>query len=635
MRLFRLAVPLLAVCVCALATAAQAPAQIAFAPCGDSNDFACGHLTVPLDPSGQVPGTITLAIRRHRATVGEAKTAIVALAGGPGQAALPFAEQFAQVLGPIAATRDLIVFDQRGIGLSGPLSCHRFELNANAPPGPTIAECAAQLGPTRSFYATADTVADIEALRVAGGYEKLVLYGTSYGTKVAEEYAQAYPSHVEALVLDSVVPPNGPDPLNRATFAAIPRILRQLCAARACARITPNPVADLARLVRRLTRGPLRGRVIDGHGVAHTVRISSDGLLGMLVEGDLAPTLRSEFPAAVHSAVNGDTAPLARLQARAESGEGGEGETPSESFDNPLYYATSCEDEPFPWNRASSPAARLAEAQARIRALPASLLAPFTQANVLDFSDIPACAFWPYTTPAPAPANAPFPSVPTLILSGADDLRTPTSNAREVAALIPGSHLLVVPNTGHSVLSSDPTHCASNALQALFAGKSIEPCKATPPSPLLRLTPLAPSSLAKIPPARGSRGLPGRTLQAVALTLDDFDRQLELQLIDQSGESAGSLSLRSGGLRAGWAGLTSEALTFSGYSYVPGVTISGRIGSTSRVLRVGGRASARGTLRLGPQRTLSGVLGGKRVRLEDTGPQAVGAQMARLARAAR
>ena len=257
MRLFRLVAPLLAVCVCALAAAAQAPAQIAFAPCGDSNDFACGHLTVPLDPSGRVPGTITLAIRRHRAPVGEAKSAIVALAGGPGQAALPFAEQFAQVLGPIASTRDLIVFDQRGIGLSQPLSCHRFEVNANTPPGPTIAECAAQLGPTRSFYATADTVADIEALRVAGGYEKLVLYGTSYGTKVAEEYAQTYPSHVEALVLDSVVPPNGPEPLNRATFAAIPRILRQLCAARACAHITPNPVADLTRLVRRLARGPL------------------------------------------------------------------------------------------------------------------------------------------------------------------------------------------------------------------------------------------------------------------------------------------------------------------------------------------------------------------------------------------
>ena len=89
--------------LCVLGTlmpVASANAQIAFTPCGNSNNFACGHLTVPLDPSGTVSGTITLAIRRHRAPVGEAHTAIIALAGGPGQAALPFAEAFAELLGP-------------------------------------------------------------------------------------------------------------------------------------------------------------------------------------------------------------------------------------------------------------------------------------------------------------------------------------------------------------------------------------------------------------------------------------------------------------------------------------------------------------------------------------------------------
>ncbi len=132
---------------------------------------------------------------------------------------------------------------------------------------------------------------------------------------------------------------------------------------------------------------------------------------------------------------------------------------------------------------------------------------------MLDLSELGACAFWPFTTPAPAAEDAPFPHVPTLILSGADDLRTPTANAREVAAQIPGSQLLVVPNTGHSVLSSDPTRCASDALQALFAGKPIKPCVATPPSPILNPTPLAPARLADVAPAKGNRGLPGRTLR--------------------------------------------------------------------------------------------------------------------------
>ena len=364
--------------------------------------------------------------------------------------------------------------------------------------------------------------------------------------------------------------------------------------------------------------------MIDGHGVAHTVPISSDGLLETLIEGDLEPILRSEFPAAVRSAADGDTAALARLEERAASGEASEAEEPSESFDNPLYYATSCEDEPFPWNRAASPATRLAEAKARIGALGASQLAPFTRANVLDLSDVPACAFWPYTTPAPAPDTAPFPSVPTLILSGADDLRTPSADAREVAAQIPGSHLLVVPNTGHSVLSSDPTHCASDALQALFAGKPIEPCKAVAPPAILRLTPLAPARLADLAPAPGSHGLPGRTLQAVVLTLRDFSRQLTLQLVKQleSSELGGSLSLRTGGLRAGWAGLTGATLTFHRYSYVPGVTISGKITAKASELRIGGSAAAHGTLRLGSHKQLDGVLGSEHVQTADAEAQA-------------
>ena len=220
-----------------------AGADIAYTPCPKTNQYACAHLAVPLDPTGQTPGTLNLSIRRHRAAIGDAHTAIIALAGGPGQPALPFAEQFAELLGPIADTRDLIVFDQRGTGTSDPLSCHFGKGSRTLEQA--ISQCAGALGPRRAFFTTADSVADIEAIRQAGGYEKLVLYGTSYGTKVAEDYAQAYPGRVEALVLDSVVAPNGPDVVNRSTFEAIPRVLRQICAAGSCHGVTPNPVADL------------------------------------------------------------------------------------------------------------------------------------------------------------------------------------------------------------------------------------------------------------------------------------------------------------------------------------------------------------------------------------------------------
>ncbi|HEY2536004.1 MAG TPA: alpha/beta fold hydrolase [Solirubrobacteraceae bacterium] len=606
------AAALLAAAMCAAGSAATAQAQIAWAPCGDSNDYACGHLTVALDPSGATPGTITLAMRRHRAPVGEAHEAVIALAGGPGQAAIPFSEQFARLLGPIAATRDLIVFDQRGIGLSHPLSCHRFELDAGGPAGAQLAECAAQIGPTRSDYTTAQTVADIEAIRQAGGYQKLVLYGTSYGTKVAERYAQTYPNRVAALVLDSVVPPNGPEPLNLPTFAAIPRVLSELCAHGGCARITPDPVADVAKLVHRLGAGAMSAHWIDGEGRSHTLRFSSEEVLSILIAGDLEPVLRTEFPAAIRSAANGDGAPFARLlRDAAERGGSAEEESPSESFDTPLYFATSCEEELFPWSRASSPQKRLAEARAAIGRSPAGSFAPFTRENALGISDIPACAFWPFTSLAPAPVTAPLPSVPTLILSGAEDLRTPTSGAREVAAQILGSNLVVVPEVGHSVLGSDFSGCANRALQALFKPAPIKPCTGGPQlQNLLGLAPLAPARLSDVAPAPGAGGRPGRTLRAVELTLADLTRQ---EIVHALGGLGLENQLSFGGLRTGWAHATSKALTVHDYSYVPGVLVSGEVREGAAVLRISGSAGAHGVLRLRAHQALSGTLGGRRV----------------------
>ena len=586
---------------------------MAFAPCGDTNNFACGHLRVPLDPSGVTPGTITLALRRHRAPVGEARDAVVALAGGPGQAALPFAEQFASMLGPIIATRDLIVFDQRGTGLSNPLSCRGvIPSSGGGREGAAVAACAAKIGSVRTFFTTAQSVADIEAIRQAGRYEKLVLYGTSYGTKVAERYAQSYPTHVEALVLDSVVPSNGPDPLNRSTFAAVPRILRQLCAGRACRRVTPSPRTDLMRLVRRIGPGALRAHWIDGHGRARAIEISADEVLEALVAGDLEPALRAEFPAAVLSAARGDDAALARLLERAEGAE--ESELETAGFDAAVDLDTSCEEQLFPWNRLATPSRRLAEAKAAIAALGARSVAPFTRRNMLDTSDMPDCAFWPYTTPAPAPDLAPFPAVPTLILSGGDDLRTPTADARELAAAIPGAHLLVVPDVGHSVLGTDQSGCAARALQALFAGKPIAACPEAPLPAFLRPTPMPPARLLDVPPAPGNHGRPGRTLHAVALTLADLERQLTLQFLARVAQGRlGAADV--GGLRAGWAGTGPGALLLHRYSYVPGVVVSGKLSSDSLRLRVTGAAAAHGTLHAAPGQRLTGTLGGQTVHL--------------------
>ncbi len=188
---------------------------------------------------------------------------MVGLAGGPGQAAIPFASKLAQNMAPALATRDLLVFDQRGTGSSGELRCSGQS---------TAAQCAAAIGPSRAFYRTAESVDDIEAIRQAAGYSKLVLYGTSYGTKVAEAYAAKYPANVEALVLDSVVPPEGPDVFDRSTLSRVGPALRQLCGTNRCRGISGDPRGDVAALVRRLERNPLRGPVVTATGSRRAAR---------------------------------------------------------------------------------------------------------------------------------------------------------------------------------------------------------------------------------------------------------------------------------------------------------------------------------------------------------------------------
>jgi pimeloyl-ACP methyl ester carboxylesterase len=619
-RLGRVLAGVLAPVAAALALAAPpAGAQIGFAPCPKGNNFACAHLAVPLDPTGAVPGTVSLAIRRHRAVVGEARSAIIALAGGPGQPAIPFAEDFAELLGPIAATRDLIVFDQRGIGASQALSCRAFRHVGLSPSPGAVAACASQLGPGRGFYSTADSVADIEAIRRAGGYEKLVLYGTSYGTKLAEMYAQAYPEHVEALVLDSVVPPAGPDPFNRPTFAALARVLRSICARGACRHVTPDPYADLRRVIAHMHDRSLSASAIGPLGHVRHVRATPEALLNVLLLGDFSGAFRAALVTADRSAALGDLAPLGRLLETVPSEESG-----GEDFDAPLYFATSCEDQDFPWTRTATPAARLAQATAAADALGAGAFGPFSARDAVAFSDVRQCSAWPYATPFVSPPPAQLPAIPTLILSGAQDLRTPTSGAREVAALIPGSQLLVVPGVGHSVLGSDPTSCAEHALQALFRKRPIAQCRAGASSARLRPAPPPPRSFRSVSPARSYGGLPGRTVHAVQLTIADLGRQLALTLeASVSSEELFSLPvLRAGGLRSGWAQLGSSGVSFHDYSFIPGVTVSGALRSETADLKIGGRSAAHGTLRLGAHHMLVGTLGGRSVRLPASGARA-------------
>jgi pimeloyl-ACP methyl ester carboxylesterase len=621
---------------CALA-GAPADAAVRFRPCSDADGSAlCARVAVSLDRSGGLPGTLRLFVQRVPARPRRSNVLVV-LVGGPGQAATPLRASIRAVLAPALRRRELVVFDQRGTGRSGALLCPTVERPIVPNPAAAAAACAARLGPARAHYTTRDSIADVEAVRHALGVERLSLLGISYGAKVALGYATAFPGRVERLVLDSPVEATGPDAFARSSFAAVPRVLGDLCRARRCRGITTDPVADLAALSSRLRPAPLRGTVVGSRGQRRRAALRNSDLLGMLFTSDVDPTLLPSLPGAVRSALRGDGAPILRL---ARSAAGAEAPEPPQAFSSGLLVTTLCEELMFPWTRTAATEQRRAELGAAADAIGDAPFAPFDRAAAIAISIMPACVAWPSAPTPPAYPVAPAPAAPTLLLSGTSDLRTPREDALAVAAALPDARVLSAVGVGHSVLSSNSSGCPERAVGVFFAGRAVRrACQRDrlfdiPPDPV------APLSLREVPTVAGLGGQRGRTVSAVLLTLGDLGTSLLSSLPDAVLEIVERGTASAGGLRGGYAILGSEGIELHRLVYVPGVVVAGRVrfgggrlGFGAR-FRVSGRAALHGTVRVSASGAISGRLGGRPFRLRVPGGALAGASTARGAVAA-
>jgi pimeloyl-ACP methyl ester carboxylesterase len=589
--------------VALLVTPATA-AAIKTHPCPDQEAGArCGTVRVKLDRAGKVKGTIPLRFAYRGKLKG--KTPILALQGGPGGAGILLLDTFSDGLSAaLRGGRAVIAVDQRGTGGSGLLRCRPLEKADLLKAGREAATCAKRLGARRDYYTSEDSVADLDELRRALGIRKWAIYGVSYGTYTAALYAQRHAARVDRLVLDSVVDPEGADALYGPTFAAIPRVLRELCRGGLCKSVTPDIVADVAKLVTKLAGKPLHGFVVGRDGRRHKATLGRNRLFSMLLSGDFDESLRSELPTAVRSALRDDPAPILRLAKRAADIEGG-GDDPK-FLSVTLYAATVCTDQAFPWDWNADVLTRLKQAREAVAAIPAESLHPFDRETALDSDEIQLCSRWPARRRAAPPARPPLPDVRTLLVEGADDLRTPLESAQKMASQLPRSSVVAVPGMGHAVYGSDVSGCSDRALAAFFTNRRVSTkCRRTrgrlrPDGPI-------PGSLAELDPAAAA-GQRGRTVSAAALTMYDvLSQSADSLLTDPFGE------LRGGGLRGGTFIETATSIRLRGLVFVPGVTVSGDVfegGAAS--LRISGAAAADGRLRFRGSR-VTGVLGGRRV----------------------
>ncbi len=585
----------------------------------------CARVSVPLDRSGTIPGTVSLYIERAKART-PVRPPLFLIGGGLGQSATAtFSPHMASdVIGAEARARDVVVMDSRGTGKSDVLNCPLLQRQASSLSA-AAAACAEQIGPRRAFYTADDSADDIEAVRVAIGAPRIALLSLASGSELALAYAARYPDHVDRLVLDSPVEPGGRDPLLRTSMRAAPRALRAFCRHGGCRAWTKDIGADLTRLGASIERAPLRGFVTGPRGRRHVATIDSSGLLDLLLAGDRDPFVRALGPGAVHSASRGDVAPLLRLARRVAAGS--RAVDPLSFLSQAARAAARCEQSRFPWSSMADPTQRLAEARAGVAALPAASFGPFGPVAALGSDVLELCEAWP-VTPGRVPAAAPLPAVPTLLLASATSVTTPVANVRAIAARIPGSHVIETHGGGNLVMGGfDFNDCSTRWIRRFLAGQVPGACeRRLRPAVLPVLAP--PASLAQVRQAVGLTGRPARTLTAVRLTIADGLVALWGLAFPDWSSGFGDPGyvgedIRLGALRGGsylFRARSSRYLLHDA-SLVPGVVIDGALDKSehggrvrSGRLRVSGRAAAPGQLRL-RKGQLVGRLAGRPVRV--------------------
>ncbi len=381
---------------------------------------------------------------------------LVPIAGGPGQASTEFYAGTANAFEAVRRNRDIVLVDQRGTGKSAPMKCEADEdiIEGRFSREDTIAQteaCLAALPHDPRFFTTSVAVEDLEALRIALGYEQFNLYGISYGTRVAQHFLRRYPDSTRSVVLDGVVAPQialGPaiavEAQNILDFIFDRCAENEQCKAR-----FPSIREDFGTLKLALSEAPVTVTMANPvTGQLEEVRFGSDELAGALRLLSYHPTSVALMPLLIDEAVNGNYTPLAAQFTMIA-------ENMADTLSVGMHNAVVCtEDAPY-----------FAGEDVTRDALQATYIGP-VQLDALDAI----CSVWPRGVIDDEFKVAVATDIPVLLLSGEADPITPPSYA-DLAAVDLGNALhLTGRKQGHG---QAPRGCVADIIGEFVDAASI------------------------------------------------------------------------------------------------------------------------------------------------------------------
>ena len=441
-------------------------------PCAPAgSEFTCVTLAVPLnhfDPGNRRTLDVVFAVRP---ATGQRKGMFVTATGGPGTSGLDAKDSYTAAFDPsIPQHFDVVFFDQRGVGLSGGLTCpasaaayYQTDQRALTPAQEAAVKASAYtfanscVTEMRSpailpYLGTAQAVEDLEFFRQLMQDDKFWLYGESYGTQYVQTYTAAHGSHLAGMILDGTVDLT----LDGLTFYAqqtqafndtLVGTLQTCDADLACAaNVRAEAVAAYDTLASRLKQGALSFRFpLPSGGVAPRQFTFAD--LEVTASGQMYNEAdRMLFERALAAAAGrNDLVPLARLLYITLNVDPTTlAALPDTSFSNGMFYAVECQDYAY---GTGTPDRR---AKQYIRAGDA-VDASVPRLNYLFYGDLP-CVYWPNaTTDLTRPAPLVAQGVPTLVLGATADPATPVGNGISVYHRLADGYLIIQQGGPHVI----------------------------------------------------------------------------------------------------------------------------------------------------------------------------------------
>jgi pimeloyl-ACP methyl ester carboxylesterase len=413
----------------------------------------CGWLVVRESRDRASATTVRLAVEIFRAQQPSGAPPLVFLHGGPGGVGgiRLYSEGVARSL--LFLHRDVVIYDQRGAGFSQPKLCPAYDSVADAGLTEARRACITELeaqGIDRRAYNTAASVADLMDLRRVLGYESWDVYGLSYGARLAQEAMARDGRAIRSVVLASPVArgfsSQAEQPLS--TQRALEHVYAACARQPSCRDAFPTVEQDFYAVWDDVTASPVAVPILRPDSGRDTVWLDGRRLVDA-IRNRMLYHVRvgvARLPLLLHELRAGDSARAAR-----EIVGEGTGRLPDAAL-----RLINCAD------HATSGAIY----RKTLDSVNALARPPFRR--IFDRE----CEQWlPQLRDAPMPAPVRS-GIPTLILSGVYDDRTPTKLARRIAATLSHAYLVEFPDEGHD---TRPSPCHSSIIAQFLEDPTRQP----------------------------------------------------------------------------------------------------------------------------------------------------------------